>query len=494
MSKLVQLLTLFVMPMLFFGCQAPSPPVVTFGQRTGFPQAFTTIRDATRNVAGNRPQREWKPPIKRLADPANLADKIPGTELPMPPAVQVAAKLKVQEDMADQKIKGLKYLGMLGCGCYDKEGEIQNAFLKALQDCTPCVRLAAIEALKTTTDECHRQSLGFVARCKEKHKNRFNRRFDRQRENCTRGLNLKAKCASCRGKGCRKCTCHCSACATESVVANCSCGGYGCESCVGMQGQVDYGYESYAYEGCNSCGGRGCSHCARIKNRRHSRKQGFGVCNSCDGTGCVACGGCGSCLGEEICKQLEKMAYDQDKNGCWIEPLSNIRAAAADLLSRCPYFPEEPAIEPEKQDEEVLKPEIEEEEGLTPETKEEGPDSKAESNGQMTYRSYQQPSIPSSYSIGDASPVTPASYRGPGQQSTFVRGVVTPYRNREIIIDLEDSYLLPANSIILIQNSASEHNYQIVSSEVGRLWARPISDSAPPFSDRRVVNIGVLAQ
>jgi hypothetical protein len=88
-------------------------------------------------------------------------------------------------------------------------------------------------------------------------------------------------------------------------------------------------------------------------------------CEACGGSGCGACGGaphaCESCLGKEICKRLAEMAFKQDENGCWLEPVPEIRAAAANLLAWCPAPEPEPQPQPE--------PEIEgvEGEGVAPE-------------------------------------------------------------------------------------------------------------------------------
>jgi hypothetical protein len=121
------------------GCQVPNPPVTTVWQKLGVSQAAVGMRDALQNRGGDRPQREWKPPLKRIADPENLDSDNP--------AIAAAAKFKQQEDQKDQKIKAIKYLAQIGCGCYDKDGDVEAAFLAALDDCTPEVRIAAAEGL-----------------------------------------------------------------------------------------------------------------------------------------------------------------------------------------------------------------------------------------------------------------------------------------------------------------------------------------------------------
>lgn len=83
---------------------------------------------------------ETSPPLKSISDPANL-------ESPSP-AVAAAAKIKQEEDLAQQKISALNYLASIGCGgCYP---EVEEAYLAALEDCTESVRYAAVKAIKET--------------------------------------------------------------------------------------------------------------------------------------------------------------------------------------------------------------------------------------------------------------------------------------------------------------------------------------------------------
>ena len=55
------------------------------------------------------PGLEAKPPVLAITDPANLGEDAS-------PAVQAAAKVKAEEDGAQQKIKALRYLATIGCG------------------------------------------------------------------------------------------------------------------------------------------------------------------------------------------------------------------------------------------------------------------------------------------------------------------------------------------------------------------------------------------
>lgn len=126
----------------------------------GIPQGLQKIRDVTVNRHGNFPGLERKPPVKRIGDPANLESDNP--------AIKAAAEIKQAEDLKMQKIKAIKFLATMGCGCYDKEGKITDALLAAMDDCTPDVRLAAIDAIADTANgECCK-SCGSTSCCSEK--------------------------------------------------------------------------------------------------------------------------------------------------------------------------------------------------------------------------------------------------------------------------------------------------------------------------------------
>lgn len=86
---------------------------------------------------------EPKPPLLPIADPANLESDNA--------AIQTAAKTKQEEDMAAQKIAALRYLATVGCGCYP---DIEDAFIKALDDCTEEVRYEAVLAIRKTASIC----------------------------------------------------------------------------------------------------------------------------------------------------------------------------------------------------------------------------------------------------------------------------------------------------------------------------------------------------
>ncbi len=118
----------------------PTPTPPTLWSFLGIPQAYYKMRGATANRRGNHPGLEAKPPLKGIADPKNLAS-------PFEP-IKVAAEVKQAEDAAPQKIKGIKYLAKIGCGCYNKDGnKVTKAMLAGLNDCTEDVRQATVEAI-----------------------------------------------------------------------------------------------------------------------------------------------------------------------------------------------------------------------------------------------------------------------------------------------------------------------------------------------------------
>ncbi|MEX1041300.1 MAG: hypothetical protein WDZ51_11745 [Pirellulaceae bacterium] len=127
------------------GCAfaGPRPGVTTFWSKLGIPQASYGLQGNLINRRGNFPGLEKKPPLLAIANPLNL-------ESPNP-AIKAAAEIKAEEDLSRQKVKALKYLGTLGCGCYDKEGKVEAAFLAGLDDCNEDVRKAAVEAIQEVT-------------------------------------------------------------------------------------------------------------------------------------------------------------------------------------------------------------------------------------------------------------------------------------------------------------------------------------------------------
>ncbi|MEX2558990.1 MAG: hypothetical protein WD403_03700, partial [Pirellulales bacterium] len=114
---------------------AAAPPA-TIWRFLGIPQGLHKLRDVTSNRRGNHPRLERKPPRLGIADPANLESKNP--------AIKKAAEIKMEEDLAPQKIKALKYLAKIGCGCYPG---VKEALMAALDDCTEKVRYEAAQQI-----------------------------------------------------------------------------------------------------------------------------------------------------------------------------------------------------------------------------------------------------------------------------------------------------------------------------------------------------------
>jgi len=136
----------------------PAPAPVTFWNRLGIP---SHPLDGIRNRGGNFPEAERKPPLKTIADPANLASDNA--------AIKKAAEIKAQEDLAAQKIKAIKYLGEIGCGgCYKG---VDKALAEALGDCTEAVRYEAVKAVLSASacgeNECIKKCVRQTKTCKE---------------------------------------------------------------------------------------------------------------------------------------------------------------------------------------------------------------------------------------------------------------------------------------------------------------------------------------
>jgi hypothetical protein len=136
--------------------QVPTPPAAppTLWGFLGIPQGIQRANAQVFNRRGNRPGLESKPQLLHLADPKNLESPVE--------AIKAAAEVKQAEDLKPQKIKAIKYLASVGCGCYDKDKKITKALIAAMSDCTEDVRLEAIKAIEeAASGEC-------CANCSEK--------------------------------------------------------------------------------------------------------------------------------------------------------------------------------------------------------------------------------------------------------------------------------------------------------------------------------------
>lgn len=142
----------------FTGCVANPMQVPTVWDKLGIPQYTALFRDSTINRNGNFPNLEKKPPLLKLADPANLAPE-------KPEMIKTAAKIKQDQDLKKQKIKAIKYLAEINCGCYNKDDAVAKAFLAALADCDPDVRKAAIEGLCVAAGNCSKCRNGCETTC-----------------------------------------------------------------------------------------------------------------------------------------------------------------------------------------------------------------------------------------------------------------------------------------------------------------------------------------
>ncbi|HQU43806.1 MAG TPA: hypothetical protein PK867_13400, partial [Pirellulales bacterium] len=123
----------------------PGASPATLWKFMGIPQGLRKMQGATRNRNGNRPGREPTPPLKAIADPANLD---PGNG----PAINKAAEIKQKEDLAPQKIKALKYLATIGCGCYPGVEDALAKSLKFGDECTEEVRYEAALAIQEAAE------------------------------------------------------------------------------------------------------------------------------------------------------------------------------------------------------------------------------------------------------------------------------------------------------------------------------------------------------
>jgi hypothetical protein len=178
-----------------------TPPPTTLWKFLGIPQARQALRDGVSNRFGNRPWMERRPPVKPLAHPDNLESQNP--------AIKRAAEIKSQEDLAPQKIKAVKYLAKIGCGCYDKDGSVTAALIAAMEDCTERVRLATVEAIKEATEKGACTTCNQKCCCNEDLvKKLYELAYEKDNEGCwlepseeVRQAAREAMMACCRGRG-----------------------------------------------------------------------------------------------------------------------------------------------------------------------------------------------------------------------------------------------------------------------------------------------------
>ena len=272
------------------GCISPRQDVPTYWDKWGIPQSFVAIRDHFTNQSGEKPWTERKPRVLRIADAANLESANA--------AIKAAAEIKKEEDLARQKIKALKYLGKIGCGCYDESGKVEAALMAGLSDCTPAVRMAAIEAVREALCNCN---VG-VERDRKQDR-QYLRQQKRDKKVAARQEKREERLAKIRQRGAQR-------------RAQCGmCGGHGCDQCIECTGCMDMGCD-VCIENCDPCG---CN----------------GGCNECMSDGCSSCNSCVCCT-EKIQKKLADVAFGKLDNGCWKEPVASIRAAAEAVLCLCP--------------------------------------------------------------------------------------------------------------------------------------------------------------
>ena len=138
--------------------QPASPP--TLWSFLGIPQGVRKVRGALTNRRGNVPRLEPKVPVRALNDPINLLSENK--------AIKKAAEVKIQEDLKPQKIKAIKYLTSIACGCYDAgEQEVSQALEAATKDCTEDVRLVTVQHIEEAAHGKCCSNCGQVCCCNE---------------------------------------------------------------------------------------------------------------------------------------------------------------------------------------------------------------------------------------------------------------------------------------------------------------------------------------
>lgn len=154
------------------------PPVPTVWDKLGVTNAIKKAkekRDARINKDGCSPEKEKKPQLVKISDKKNLESDNP--------LLAIAAKAKQDQDLIPQKLKALRYLSTLGCGC---NADVEPAILAAMEDCAPAIRREAVRLVISAvnkTDICDT--------CEDGQKRKL--------------FKKRLLCGHCKGKGCLSC-------------------------------------------------------------------------------------------------------------------------------------------------------------------------------------------------------------------------------------------------------------------------------------------------
>jgi hypothetical protein len=169
----------FMLVVLCLSCSFFALPRLVLGEETltlwkflGIPQAMRYVRLQTLNRNGKFPGLEPKPPLRAIADPSHLpppagtsagagpsatasvsfrsVQEAEGEAPPPKKAIEVAAEIKKAEDEARQKIKALRYLAKVGCGCRPGVAEALMDAIDPKAECTEEVRYVAAQAISET--------------------------------------------------------------------------------------------------------------------------------------------------------------------------------------------------------------------------------------------------------------------------------------------------------------------------------------------------------
>lgn len=120
--------------------------------RLGQLAAVMFLAAGVAGCAAPNPQHQTLLGFLGLASPAQILEDNAKSDNA---AIAKAAKIKKQQCLQCKKVKAIRLLAKVGCGCYDKDGEVSKALLAALGDCDEVVRLEAVKAImKTARDGC----------------------------------------------------------------------------------------------------------------------------------------------------------------------------------------------------------------------------------------------------------------------------------------------------------------------------------------------------
>ena len=377
-------------------------------------------RDARVNKNGCSPEKERTPDLLRIADKKNLESP---SEL-----IVIAAKAKMDADLAPQKIKAIRYLATLGCGC---NADVEKAVLAGLNDCTAEVRLEAVRlvvAIASKKDICE---------------NIEKKRFQRKR----------VLCGKCKGQGCQGCRLK----GTQDVMAPVD-SGADCGMCNGAEGMCGCDSCVESMESCCVCG-TCCSEKIQKKLQQMAHQQ--------DGNGCFL-------EPDPAIRQLAQEALCLCP--CGDPMMSGGTSGPQTFDDPDPKLPTTPApwspLKPEQNN------------GVIPET--------GGATGETTMNYYRNSTGSINNARAVSSSQSQGYVFSEADRANMLQGTITTAAAGRVVVTFDENYLLPIGARLYISDSQGSEQLAVVESSREGFVQLKTTEASGQLNAGRNVWIGIL--